>query len=250
MGDKRFVCDLGARWAGAPQSGSGSPYPDENRIYFSHLSDERNIRAGHALDAADIPDGAVRLVRRHAPLQTDYLAITIGFPASGDLAVPEAEVRLIKRNTGSVADELIRTFKGSQKGWFGPAVYQSSHRATLDRVSETQVLDADDLRRALTRIAHEIVERNGGAEGLVLVGVRSRGVPLARRLAGLIEQHEGVSPPVGSLDITFYRDDLTQLAHAPIVKRTEAFPRSAARRSCWSTTCCSPGARCAPRSTR
>jgi pyrimidine operon attenuation protein/uracil phosphoribosyltransferase len=97
-------------------------------------------------------------------------------------------------------------------------------RATLVFVSETRVLDADDLRRALTRIAHEIVERNGGAEGLVLVGVRSRGVPLARRLAGLIEQHEGISPPTGSLDITFYRDDLTQLAHAPIVKRTEAIP--------------------------
>jgi pyrimidine operon attenuation protein/uracil phosphoribosyltransferase len=91
-------------------------------------------------------------------------------------------------------------------------------------VSDTQILDADDLRRALTRIAHEIVERNGGTDDLVLVGVRSRGVPLARRLAGLIEQHEGVSLPVGSLDITFYRDDLTRLAHAPIVKRTDAMP--------------------------
>ena len=60
--------------------------------------------------------------------------------------------------------------------------------ATLGRVSETRILDADDLRRALTRIAHEIVERNGGTQALVLVGVRSRGVPLARRLAGLIEQ--------------------------------------------------------------
>jgi pyrimidine operon attenuation protein/uracil phosphoribosyltransferase len=97
-------------------------------------------------------------------------------------------------------------------------------RATLARVSETRVLDADDLRRALTRIAHEIVERNSGAQDLVLVGVRSRGVPLARRLAGLIEQQEGASPPVGALDITFYRDDLTRLAHAPIVKRTEAMP--------------------------
>ena len=86
------------------------------------------------------------------------------------------------------------------------------------------MLGADDLRRALTRIAHEIVEGDGGAQDLVLVGVRSRGVPLARRLAGLIEQHEGISPPVGSLDITFYRDDLTRLAHAPIVKRTEAIP--------------------------
>jgi pyrimidine operon attenuation protein/uracil phosphoribosyltransferase len=91
-------------------------------------------------------------------------------------------------------------------------------------VSETRILDADDLRRALTRVAHEIVERNGGTQDLVLVGVRSRGVPLARRLAGLIEQHEGASLPVGSLDITFYRDDLTPLAHAPIVKRTDAMP--------------------------
>ena len=88
-------------------------------------------------------------------------------------------------------------------------------------MSERRVLDADDLRRALTRIAHEIVERNGGTEDLVLVGIRSRGVPLAHRLAGLIEAHESVSVPVGSLDITFYRDDLTRLAHAPIVKRSD-----------------------------
>jgi pyrimidine operon attenuation protein/uracil phosphoribosyltransferase len=85
-------------------------------------------------------------------------------------------------------------------------------------------MDADDLRRALTRIAHEIVERNAGTEGLVLVGVRSRGVPLAERLAELIEQHEGQRPPVGSLDITFYRDDLTRLAHAPIVRHSDAMP--------------------------
>jgi pyrimidine operon attenuation protein/uracil phosphoribosyltransferase len=85
-------------------------------------------------------------------------------------------------------------------------------------------MDADDLRRALTRIAHEIVERNAGTDRLVLVGVRSRGAPLAERLAQLIEQHEGVRPPVGSLDITFYRDDLTRLAHAPIVKHSDAMP--------------------------
>jgi pyrimidine operon attenuation protein/uracil phosphoribosyltransferase len=85
-------------------------------------------------------------------------------------------------------------------------------------------MDEDDLRRALTRIAHEIVERNSGTGGLVLVGVRSRGAPLAERLADLIEQHEGTRPPVGSLDITFYRDDLTRIAHAPIVRRSEAMP--------------------------
>lgn len=88
-------------------------------------------------------------------------------------------------------------------------------------MTERRILDADDVRRAMTRIAHEIVERNAGIEDLVLVGIRSRGVPIARRLAGLIEQHEGGSVPVGSLDITYYRDDLTRLAHAPIVKRSD-----------------------------
>ena len=88
-------------------------------------------------------------------------------------------------------------------------------------MSERRILDADGLRRALTRNAHAIVARNGGVDGLVLVGIRSRGVPIARRLAGLIEQHEGASVPVGSLDITFYRDDLTRIAHAPIIKRSD-----------------------------
>jgi pyrimidine operon attenuation protein/uracil phosphoribosyltransferase len=91
-------------------------------------------------------------------------------------------------------------------------------------MTERRILDADDLRRALVRISHEIVERNEGTAGLVLVGVRSRGVPLAERLAHLIAEHEGMAVPVGSLDITFYRDDLTRLAHAPIVKRTDAMP--------------------------
>ncbi len=96
-------------------------------------------------------------------------------------------------------------------------------------MSQRQVLDADDLRRALIRIAHEIVERNGGTDDLVLVGVRSRGVPLAQRLAGLIEEHEGCTVPVGSLDITYYRDDLTRIAHAPIVKRSDAMPEVSGR---------------------
>jgi pyrimidine operon attenuation protein/uracil phosphoribosyltransferase len=88
-------------------------------------------------------------------------------------------------------------------------------------MSERRILDADDVRRALTRIAHEIVERDGNVEELVLVGIRSRGVPMARRLAGLIEQHEGASVPIGSVDITYYRDDLTRMAHAPIVQRSD-----------------------------
>ncbi|TIC85467.1 bifunctional pyr operon transcriptional regulator/uracil phosphoribosyltransferase PyrR [Nocardioides sp. GY 10127] len=70
------------------------------------------------------------------------------------------------------------------------------------------VFDADEIARALTRIGHEILERNRGAHDLVLLGVPSRGVPLAQRIADRIASVEGVEVPVGSLDVTFYRDDL------------------------------------------
>lgn len=71
-----------------------------------------------------------------------------------------------------------------------------------------RVLDADDVRRSLTRIAHEVLERNTGAVDMVLVGIHTGGVPLAARLAALIHEFEGAAPPVGSLDIGLYRDDL------------------------------------------
>lgn len=70
-----------------------------------------------------------------------------------------------------------------------------------------QIMDEDGIRRALTRIAHEIVERNKGTDNLVLVGIKRRGEPLARRLAENIQTIEGIKPPVGMLDITPYRDD-------------------------------------------
>ena len=78
------------------------------------------------------------------------------------------------------------------------------------------ILSSEQLRRALTRIAHEVLERNGGAGEVVLVGIHTRGGPLARRLAGLIEQFEGVSPPVGALDIGLYRDDLASGPRPPM----------------------------------
>ena len=75
-------------------------------------------------------------------------------------------------------------------------------------VFRADVFDADDLRRAHTRIAHEIVERNHGAAGLVLVGLYTRGVAIAQRLAAAIASFEGVAIPVGALDVAFYRDDI------------------------------------------
>jgi len=71
----------------------------------------------------------------------------------------------------------------------------------------TKVMDDSEIRRALKRIAHEIVERNKGAENLVIIGVQSRGVPMARRLAKLIGEIEGIEIPVGSLNVALYRDD-------------------------------------------
>jgi pyrimidine operon attenuation protein/uracil phosphoribosyltransferase len=81
-------------------------------------------------------------------------------------------------------------------------------------------MEPGDLRRATTRVAHEIVERNRGAEALVLVGIRTRGALWATRLAAEIGRVEGISPDTGSLDITLYRDDLAQRGPLP-VERTE-----------------------------
>jgi pyrimidine operon attenuation protein/uracil phosphoribosyltransferase len=83
-----------------------------------------------------------------------------------------------------------------------------------------RLLEAGEVHRALTRIAHEILERNKGAGRLVLVGIAARGDDLARRLASEIQRIEGVQVPVGSLDITFYRDDIGMRSEAPEVHET------------------------------
>lgn len=85
-------------------------------------------------------------------------------------------------------------------------------------------LDAEDIRRALTRIAHEIVERNRGTQDLALVGIRTRGVPLARRLAELIAGFEGRPVPVGALDVSLYRDDFRTRTLAPVRSTEIPFP--------------------------
>jgi len=85
------------------------------------------------------------------------------------------------------------------------------------------VMDADRMGRSLARIAHEIVERNRGVEELALVGIRTRGVPIARRLAQAVKEINGHGIPTGALDITLYRDDLMRhpVGPQPLIRRTE-----------------------------
>ena len=86
---------------------------------------------------------------------------------------------------------------------------------------KTVIMDSEGIRRALTRISHEIVERNKGVDNIVIVGIRTRGVPIAERIAANIEHIEGKKPPVGVLDITLYRDDLSSLSYQPIVHQKD-----------------------------
>jgi pyrimidine operon attenuation protein/uracil phosphoribosyltransferase len=91
----------------------------------------------------------------------------------------------------------------------------------MGSATRIRVLDAASIDRSLTRIAHEILERNKDLRGIGLVGVQTRGVPLARRLAERLGVIEGIAPPVGVLDINLYRDDLSRIADHPILRRTE-----------------------------
>lgn len=91
----------------------------------------------------------------------------------------------------------------------------------MNFIEKAQLLDEAGMGRALTRIAHEILEANKGVDDLVIVGIRTRGVPLANRLQAAIESIESQHVPAGILDITLYRDDLTTIAQQPIVRKTE-----------------------------
>lgn len=90
---------------------------------------------------------------------------------------------------------------------------------------KAQLMSSSEIDRTLLRIAYEIVERNGGIDDLGLVGIRRRGIPLAQRLGKLIEGIEHTAIPVGTLDITFYRDDLSTVGPRPVVQESEiGFP--------------------------
>jgi pyrimidine operon attenuation protein/uracil phosphoribosyltransferase len=91
----------------------------------------------------------------------------------------------------------------------------------VTKPSKGRIMDEATIDRALTRIAHEIVEKHRGCDGLVIVGIRTRGVPLARRLGEKNRKIEGIEVPVGLLDINLYRDDLTTISDHPILRKTE-----------------------------
>jgi len=91
----------------------------------------------------------------------------------------------------------------------------------VEGVVKSTIMDADGIRRALTRIAHEIVEKNKGTKDVVLIGIRRRGVPLAERIRDKIAEFEGVQLPLGILDITLYRDDLSTIDVQPVVHETQ-----------------------------
>jgi pyrimidine operon attenuation protein/uracil phosphoribosyltransferase len=86
---------------------------------------------------------------------------------------------------------------------------------------KAEILNAEEIRRSLVRIAHEIIEANRGTQGLALVGILRRGVPLARRIQRILKEIEGTEVPLGTLDITLYRDDLSRIAPHPVVRPTE-----------------------------
>jgi pyrimidine operon attenuation protein/uracil phosphoribosyltransferase len=91
----------------------------------------------------------------------------------------------------------------------------------MNKRAKARIMDSDDVERAITRIAHQVVEKNRGAEDIILVGIRRRGAPLAARIAKVMEGIEAKEVPVGILDITLYRDDLQLVATQPVVGKTE-----------------------------
>src|SRR5690348_17959247 len=92
-------------------------------------------------------------------------------------------------------------------------------------VEKSQLMTATEIDRTVQRLAHEVVEKSGGTANLALIGIRRRGVPLAERIALAMRGIDGVEVPVGTLDITLYRDDLSKVAPQPVLQSSDiAFP--------------------------
>jgi len=96
-----------------------------------------------------------------------------------------------------------------------------NERGKVNLKIRSKILDKDGIEKVLTRIAHEIIEHNKGTGDMAVIGIKSRGAFLARRIAGKLVKIEGIEVPVGALDITLYRDDLTEIAAQPVIHETE-----------------------------
>jgi hypothetical protein len=119
-GDAYAVWD--ALWTGIPQ-GSGGEYPNVNRVYFGHATDPRGLTEIHALDAADIPEGA-RVIDVKVSPTGEHLVISAAQPRGGVLEAPAADLLLVKRNTGQVPDAVV-VIRSRDDGWFGPAAFDA-----------------------------------------------------------------------------------------------------------------------------
>ncbi len=97
----------------------------------------------------------------------------------------------------------------------------TSNAAPTPLRQKAQLMSASEIERTLVRLAHEIIEKNNGTENLVLIGIKRRGVPIAGRLGKIIERIEGKPVPVGTLDITLYRDDLSTVGVDPQIHKAE-----------------------------
>ena len=102
-----------------------------------------------------------------------------------------------------------------------PSLSYATMFARMRVVEKTQLMSATEIDRTLQRLAHEIVEKSGGTVNLALIGIRRRGVPLAQRIARAMQGIEHVEVPVGTLDITLYRDDLSKIASQPVLHSSE-----------------------------
>jgi pyrimidine operon attenuation protein / uracil phosphoribosyltransferase len=101
------------------------------------------------------------------------------------------------------------------------SIGNSKRLNTMRVIEKRQLLSGEEISRTLNRLAHEIVEKSGGTKDLALIGVRRRGVPIAQRLSNIIRAFSNVQIPVGTLDITLYRDDLSTIGPQPVVHSTE-----------------------------
>jgi len=194
------------------------------------LAKARSGRAFHGLDGKAFDDDSAESVQIHQMGELDSVAKGA---AGGDDRVgkkectdTDAEVN-VRGPPGASrrAHERSLSRGAGSRGKIVSKLLYDYRCVTIVRpmriIEKRQLMSADEIRRTLERLAHEIVEKTGGAKDLALIGVRRRGIPLAERLAQSIRASSKAEVPVGTLDITLYRDDLSTVAPQPVVQSSE-----------------------------